>query len=174
MGTVELKTERLILRKYIDADAEPLYQHFGRNHKMYELSGWNPYATEEMAMETVQQFINSYNDAHFYGWAIEYDNELVGTVGAYDYDASSGSIEVGISIKEDCWGKGFATETLICVLNYLTNSEQINSVTAWCVSKNIGSINAMKKAGMKQVGAEKDSLEIDGKLYDKLVFCYTA
>lgn len=174
MGTVELKTERLILRKYREADATPLYQHFGRNPTMYEFSGWNPYATEEMAKETVQQFINSYNDARFYGWAIEYDNELVGTIGAYDYEHSLSSIEVGISIKEDCRGNGFATETLICVLNYLTNSEQINSVTAWCASKNIGSVKAMKKAGMKQVGAEKDSLEIDGKLYDKLVFCYTA
>lgn len=51
MGTIELTTKRLILRRYNETDALPLFLHFGRNAKMYEFSGWNPYATEEMAAE---------------------------------------------------------------------------------------------------------------------------
>ena len=172
MGTVELTTERLILRRYMEADATPLFLHFGCNAKMYEFSGWNPYATEEMAAETVAHFISSYSDNHFYGWAIEHDNELVGTIGAYDYDAASNSIEVGLSIKENCWGHGFATEALTRILDYLTNDEKISTVTAWCASENTASMKAMEKAGMKQTGIEKNALEVDGVQYDKLNYCY--
>ena len=172
MGTIELTTNRLILRRYKDTDVSPLFLHFGCNAKMYEFSGWNPYATEEMAAETVKQFINSYNDDHFYGWAIEHENELVGTIGAYDYDAASNSIEIGISIKESCWGYGFATEALICVLDYLTNNERINTVTAWCASENTASMKAMEKAGMRQINIDVVALEVDGVRYDKLNYCY--
>lgn len=113
------------------------------------------------------------SDSHFYGWAIEHDNELVGTIGAYDYDAASNSIEVGISIKEECWKHGFATEALTCVIGYLTCSEGIQTVTAWCAAENTASMKVMEKAGMKQTGTEKDALKVDGVRYDKLNYCYT-
>lgn len=173
MGTTELKTKRLRLRKYKEDDAKPLFQHFGCNEKMYAYSGWNPYETEEMAKATVQQFIDSYQDEHFYGWAIECDGELIGTAGAYDYQSSSKSIEIGISIKEDCWGKGYATEALTRVLGYLTREEGIKTITAWCASDNAASMQAMKNAGMKQTGMEDAALNINGKLYDKLLFSFS-
>ena len=173
MGTVTLKTRRLCLRKYKFTDAKELFLHFGSNPKMYEFSGWNPYATEEMAQNTVYHFMDSYEDCHFYGWIIEFNDELIGIVGAYDYINTSSSIEIGISIKENFWGKGFATEALACVLNYLTDEEKIQTVTAWCASENIGSVKAMEKAGMKQICTKKDSLSVDGKLYDKYIFCFS-
>ena len=173
MGTVALKTKRLYLRQYKMTDASNLFLYFGSNPNMYKFSGWNPYATEDMAQNTVRHFIDSYEDNHFYGWAIEFNNELIGTVGAYDYIPDSSSIEIGISIKENFWGNGFATETLECVLNYLKNDEKIKSVTAWCASENIGSVKAMENAGMKQAGIEKDALLAEGKTYDKLLFCFS-
>ena len=173
MGTVTLKTRRLCLRQYKTTDARELFLHFGSNADMYKFSGWNPYATEEMAQNTVRHFIDSYEDNHFYGWAIEFNHEFIGTVGAYDYTPASNSIEIGISIKEDFWGNGFATETLVCVLNYLINDEKIKTVTAWCASENIGSVKAMEKAGMKKAGIEKDALLVDGMTYDKLLFCFS-
>lgn len=44
---------------------------------------------------------------------------------------------------------------------------------AWCASENIGSIKAMEKAGMKKVGVEKDALLVEGKMYDKVLFCFS-
>lgn len=170
MGTTTLKTERLTLRRHIEQDAHVLFSHFGCNPKMCEFSGWNPYATEEMAADTVKHFIDSYEDARFYGWAIEYAGELIGTVGAYDYDPEADNIEIGISIKEDAWGNGFATETLKCVIDYLINNEGIGSVVAWSAAENAGSIRTMIKAGMKQTGVEKEAIEVCGKKYDKVSF----
>ena len=93
-GTNEFTTERLLLRRYCMDDAQILYDKFGCDAQMYEYSGWNPYATKEMSKETVQRFIDSYNNTDFYGWAIEYKGKLIGTIGAYDYDSEKKQIEM--------------------------------------------------------------------------------
>lgn len=149
-----------------------MYALFGTDEKMYEYSGWNPYSTPEMARETVQHYIDSYKDEYFFGWAIEADHRLIGSVGAYDYDKDNNSIELGISIARDCWGKGCATEAVKAVIDYLAHEKQIRTITAWCASENIGSRRAMEKNGMKFTGAEKDALKINGKTFDKLNFAY--
>ena len=169
-GTIELRTERLLLRRHHTGDAKILHEEFGCDPKMFEYSGWNPYETAEMAENTVREFIASYDDPRFYGWAIDLNGQLVGTIGAYDYDYEIGQIEVGMSIKRDCWGKGFAGEALTAVIHYLSEQEGIRNVTAWCASDNIGSMKVMKKAGMILTEKQTGALEISGERYDKLIF----
>lgn len=167
-GTIALATERLLLRRHREEDAAVLYEDFGRDPKMFEYSGWNPYATPEMAEETVRRFLNSYEDPHFYGWAVERDGRMIGTIGAYDFDPDEASIEVGCSIARTNWGNGYAGEALAAALDYLTQQEGVRTVKAWCAADNIGSKRIMEKAGMQLVSTEEGALEIDGKKYDKL------
>ena len=129
-GTISLKTSRLLLRRHVPEDAGTLYQNFGTDAAMFRYSGWNPYATPEQAGETVQRFIDSYADPRFYGWAIERERRMIGTIGAYDFDKEKNQIEVGFSIERTSWGKGYAAEALRAVLEYLTVQEGIARVTA--------------------------------------------
>ncbi len=172
-GTVELKTDRLLLRRHQSEDAEILFEIFGCDPQMSEYSGWNPYQTRAMAIETVESFIKSYDDTYFYGWGIVYKGKLIGTIGAYDYDANKNWIEIGMSIARTLWGQGFATEALTVVLRYLTEHENIQTVSAWCASDNVGSRKVMEKAGMKMVRTDKRALEMNGQTYHKLIFDYT-
>ncbi len=169
-GTAELWTDRLVLRRFRPEDAEELYKFFGRDPVMYEYSGWNPYATPEMAKETVRGFIEAYRDDHFYSWAIDREDSLVGTIGAYDY--RDGGIKVGYSIDRACWGRGYATEALRKVLEYLTENEGISCVRAWCAPENAGSERVLEKAGMKLVNTEKNGIAAGDRIYDKLTFEY--
>lgn len=169
-GTAELWTEQMILRRFRPEDAEPLYRRLGTDPAMYEYSGWNPYATPEMARETVLSFIDSYDDDHAYSWVMDADDVLVGTIGAYDYDGSQ--IEVGFSVVPAWQGRGLATEALRTVLRYLTDNEGIPRVTAWCAAENTGSRRVLEKSGMQLVSIEKGGLSVGEKTYDKLVFEY--
>ena len=148
-GTVELWTERMILRRYRPGDADDLYRYLGTEPSMYEYSGWNPYATLEMARETVQGFIDSYDDSHVYSWVMDIDDVIVGTIGAYDY--KDDRIEVGFSVVKGWQGRGLATAALKKVLEYLTENEGIPCVTAWCASENAGSQKVLEKAGMQYI-----------------------
>ena len=167
-GTVELWTEQLTLRRYRPEDAEPLYRRLGTDPAMYKYSGWNPYATSEMAQETVRRFIDSYNDEHSYSWVMDIDDVIVGTIGAYEY--KDDHIEVGFSIEPGWQGRGLATEALKKVLEYLTDNEGIPCVTAWCAADNVGSKRVLEKAGMKLAGTEKNGLTVGDKVYDKLIY----
>ncbi len=171
-GTAELWTEHLVLRRYRPEDTEVLYRSFGTNPEMARYSGWNPYATLEMAQETVRRFIESYADAHSYSWVMDVDDVIVGTIGAYDY--VNDQIEVGFSVDKGWQGRGFATEALRKVLAYLTDNEAIPCVTAWCAAENIGSRRVLEKAGMKLVRTEKNGLAVGEKTYDKLIFACLA
>ncbi|MBR2490480.1 MAG: GNAT family N-acetyltransferase [Ruminiclostridium sp.] len=164
-GTITLQTDRLTLRQHILRDAPVLHQCFGLDEAMYRYSGWNPYATEEMAMETMGRFLASYPDSRFYGWAIEHQGELVGTVGAYDYAPNHGTIEVGLSIFRPHWGRGFAAEALSRVLTYLTGPEGIRRVLAWCAPDNSPSRRVMERCGM---------VPTQGPIPDRLYYEYRA
>ena len=169
-GTAELWTERLILRRYEPEDAEPLYRRLGSDPSMYKYSGWNPYATLEMAQETVREFIRHYDDEHVYSWVIDVDDVVVGTIGAYDY--KDDRIEVGYSVVPAWQGRGIATEALKEVLEYLTENEGISCVTAWCADENTGSWRVLEKAGMQRVRTDKEGLVVGDKTYDKLIYEY--
>lgn len=171
-GTISLKTPRLLLRRHVPEDAGVLYRNFGTDAAMFRYSGWNPYATPEQAWETVQRFIDSYADPRFYGWAIEREGRMIGTIGVYDYDPKKNQIEVGFSIERASWGKGYAAEALRVVLEYLTVQEGIARVTAWCASDNIASKRTLEKAGMRLAGIDTGGLEVEGQRYDRLDYAY--
>ena len=121
-------------------------------------------------MRTVNRFIESYRDEHTYSWVIDVDDVIFGTIGAYDYEDDR--IEVGFSIIRACWGRGYATEALKAVLEYLTENEGISCVTAWCAAENVGSRRVLEKSGMKLVRAAHDDLVVGEKRYERLVFEY--
>ena len=169
-GTVELWTGRMTLRRYRPEDADDLYRYLGSDPAMYAYSGWNPYATLEMAQETVRKFIDSYDDEHVYSWIMDIDDVIVGTIGAYDYQDDQ--IEVGFSVVKGWQGRGLATEALKKVLEYLTRNEGIPCVTAWCAAENIGSRKVLEKAGMQFLRTKKNALSVGDKVYDKLMYEY--
>ena len=175
-GTMELETGRLRLRRYRMEDAALLHQYFGIDEKMYEYSGWNPYATPEMAEASVREFIESYANPSFYGWAIELkkgsDYVFAGTVGAYDCDPEGRTVEAGLSVRRDLWGQGIAGESLKAVIDYLTWEEKIPCIKAWCAAPNIGSKKAMEKAGMHLASTEPEALKVGGRVFDKLNYEY--
>lgn len=171
-GTILLQIPRLLLRRHVPEDAGVLYRNFGTDAAMVRYSGWNPYATPEQARGTVQRFIDNYVDPRFYGWAIEREGRMIGTIGAYDYDPEKNQIEVGFSIERASWGKGYAAEALRAVLEYLTTQEGIAHVTAWCASDNIASKRTLEKAGMRLSGIDAGGLEVGGERYDRLDYAY--
>jgi RimJ/RimL family protein N-acetyltransferase len=171
-GSAELWTEHLILRRYRPDDAGQLYECLGADPEMNKYSGWNPYASPEMAQETVRRFIDSYNDERSYSWVMDAngDDVVAGTIGAYDYD--NNQIEVGFSVVRAWQGRGFATEALKKVLEYLTENEGICRVTAWCASENTGSRKVLEKSGMQLVSIERGGLAVDDRKYDKMIYEY--
>jgi len=158
-GTIPLKTERLTLRRHIPEDAAVLHRDFGADEAMFHYTGWNPYATPAQAEKAVAEFISRYDDPRFYGWAIQREGRLIGTIGAYDYDPEKNQIEIGYSIARAHWGHGYAAEALRAALQYLTEEGGVARVTAWCAPENIASRRTLEKAGFQLKSQTLDRLD---------------
>lgn len=158
MGMENILTKHIQLRKYIPDDAVLLYEMLGKDPEITKYTGWNPYSSLEAAKKTVENFITQYENDHFYGWAIEVDGQLVGSIGAYDYKEKERSIEIGYSIGKEFWGKGYATEAVLLVCYYLEEYENILRIHAWTKEENIGSIRVLEKTGMEYESRKGDVL----------------
>lgn len=167
---VELKTSRLYLRKYKIEDAPLLHEKLGLDERMFKYSGWNPYISLESTIETIKMYTAS-NDGN-YAWIVEDNGVVVGTIGAYDFDNETSEIEVGMSIFPEFWNRGYSSEALKAVFEFLTQNAGIKRIKAWCASENIASRRSLEKAGMRVLNIEKDGLEVGDRHYDKVSLCY--
>lgn len=141
---------------------------------MWRYSGWNPFATEELATESLREALAAYEDPHFYAWIAEHDGAVVGTVSAYDYQSESKSAELGISVAHSFWHQGFAGEALLRMVAYLMDEERLASVSAWCAEDNVASRKALEHAGLTLRSTDPGGLEVDGHLYNRQNFLLTA
>lgn len=60
-------------------------------------------------------------------------------------------LELGWRFFKKSWGKGYATEAAVAIKNALAEQTDITHVSALALEDNHGSINVMKKIGMKFV-----------------------
>ena len=164
---VNLKTERLILRNEKLEDAETLYKFLGCDAEMPKYTGWNPYIMLDSAKKKIEQDIQNSEDKNFYSWVIQFKDEIIGTIGAYDYEPQTNSIEIGYSIFRNAWGKGYATEALSEVIRYLFEDKSISRVHAWSHMDNTASQKVLEKAGMKREGIKKN---LDGIAIEQVIY----
>ena len=167
----ELRTKRLILRGVVVEDAALLYRGLGCDPAMSTYTGWNPYSTLEAAQQKGENDLVEVEQGKLYSWIITAEGTPVGTIGAYDYDPDSRSIELGYSIFRTKWGKGYASEAATAVVSYLLGDAGLHRITAWCHAGNAASARVLEKAGMKLVRRVPGGMEqYDGTRADRLEY----
>lgn len=165
MGATDIKTNRLLLRQFRISDSIRIHELLGVDPDFTRFTGWNPYASPEMARATISEFIDKYDEDHFYSWGIEWNGELIGTIGAYDFCAEDNSIEIGYSIGKEFWGNGFASEACSAVSRYLIENEKISIIKAWVVTENVGSAKVLQNSGF--ILKESQMEEVNGTMMRK-------
>ena len=157
----------MIIRKCIINDALIIYKELGCNPEMLQYTGWNPYST----LESTEQFlVNAINSDEDYSWVIEDNGEVVGTIGAYDYLSEDGSIEIGYSIFQKYWGKGYATHAIDLVCSFFSSKEHIKCIKAWCAQENFASVKALERNGFKRTDDLAAALNVNGEKYTKVYY----
>ena len=83
-------------------------------------------------------------------FAIITNNQIVGNIGIVTKtNIYRKNIEIGFYISEKFWGKGIATKAIKATITYAFREFDINRICAEVFSDNIGSRQAMEKAGLK-------------------------
>ena len=81
----------------------------------------------------------------FIGWV------LVRPMNYFGDEPEHDNLELGWRFFKDSWGKGYATESAIAIMNALTDLGGIKKLCAIAVEENMASVKIMNKIGMKYI-----------------------
>ena len=153
-GTKRLETDRLILRRYTTADAEPMYANWASDPEVSKYLTWPPHSSVEVTKSLVTDWITRYENPDYYNWVIELKEigEVVGNISVVQVKERAEAVEIGYCMGQAWWGRGIMPEALTEVMRYLFDEVGINRVGACHDSNNPKSGRVMQKAGMKYEG----------------------
>lgn len=157
----------MLIRKCKLEDAEILHKELGYNQEMLRYTGWNPYSSLAATKDFLSNAIASKED---YSWVIEEDESIIGTIGAYDYCSQDGSIEIGYSIFQNCWGKGYASQAIKLVCDELSIEHSVKFIKAWCADENIASVKALERNGFVRKEIIESAINVCGEKYDQVIY----
>ncbi|MBE6038760.1 MAG: GNAT family N-acetyltransferase [Anaerofustis stercorihominis] len=150
--TQTLEGEKLILRRAVMSDSEPMFRNWGSDSKTTKYVLWD---THESVMDTrifLRFWVDSYSLADSFKWVITLKStgEQMGTISVGSMNKLTSTCEVGYSLGSKYWGNGYATEALSLVIKYLFDVVGCRKVTAMHMIENPASGRVMEKCGMKQ------------------------
>jgi len=170
-GTNDIRTKRLLLRRYRLTDSEQMFKNYANDERVTKYLPWKIYERAEDTIPFLQMCINSYENLSTYHWAIEYKGEMIGGISAMSVDDARKNCEVGYCIGYDYWNKGITTEALAAVIEYLFEEVGMHRIMAKHDVENPASGEVMKKCKMTYEGRFKEYyLRHDGTYSDALVY----
>ena len=149
---MELRTDRLILRRWREQDREP----FARMNADPEVMR---YMLRPLTREQSDAFLDR-SDAEFdergYGrWAVQIPGEapLIGFVGL-SLAAFQPSPEIGWRLDVPYWGRGYATEAARAAIADGFARVGLREILSWTIPANTRSIAVMERLGMTRDPAD--------------------
>ena len=154
IGTRQIETERLILRRFTLEDVDDAFCGWFSDPDVAMYMRWDAHSDISQTREFISRFVADYEKPDFYRWAIalKQDNRAIGSVGIHiesDYDSIA---DVSYTLSKAFWNQGIISEALIAVLQYAFVDVGVNRVEAFHAIDNPASGKVMLKAGMKYEG----------------------
>jgi ribosomal-protein-alanine N-acetyltransferase len=143
----ELRTERLILRRWRDSDREP----FAELNADDETMRFFPATQTREESDAFVDRINAQFDEHGWGlWAVEVAGgaPFVGFVGLSVPRFAPELVEAGWRLHRDHWGNGYATEAARESLRFGFDELQLEEIVSFTTVANLPSRKVMERIGM--------------------------
>lgn len=126
-----LETERLILRKWTDADAESMF-HYAKDPAVGPAAGWQPHQSVEESRNVIRNLLNG---AECYAICEKGSDEAIGSIelrlnGHTDMTDRDDECELGYWLGKPFWGRGYMPEAAKEILRH--GFEDLGMNVIWC------------------------------------------
>ena len=165
MGTEEVyeavrelrqETYSVYLRPWQDSDAETLFK-YASDPDVGPRAGWPPHKSVEESLQIIQTVFNK--DTNTWAIVLKVTDEVIGAMG---YGAScncklptrDGEPIVGYWVAKPYWNKGYCTEALQLMLDYIRSNTSLTSLLSGHFVDNPASGRVMEKCGFIPTGEE--------------------
>ncbi|MBN1567138.1 MAG: GNAT family N-acetyltransferase [Acidobacteria bacterium] len=170
--TVELKTERLLLRPFRKSDADDVLA-YNQDPEMGRYAvGIQPLP---YSRETVERLVAMFADPPegqgiLQMFAIELEGQVIGEIVLNQWEEYKRNQRADLSytLARPHWNKGLTTEAARTVMDWAFNTQDIYRLCAWCDPRNTSSWRVMEKLGMKREGLLRSHLFWNGEYRDQL------
>ena len=141
---IKIETERLVLKKLVDADKERLVSLIGDFRVSKTLSNV-PYP---YTLDDADEWLKIVDNEEF-NLNIFLNDDLIGGIGLTP--AEEDFYELGYWLGVEYWGQGYATESVMELLNYAKSNTPCEKFKANVFKENVASAKVLEKNGFKRV-----------------------
>jgi ribosomal-protein-alanine N-acetyltransferase len=152
----KLETDRLILRELNNNDVEGMFL-LDADKDVHKYLGAKPVKNKTESLAKIN-FINAQYLSNGIGrWAVinKENSNFMGWAGFKLITEITNShinyYDLGYRFQKKYWGKGFATEVAIALVNYGFNVLKLKEIFAIADKNNLASIKVLEKAGLKKL-----------------------
>lgn len=159
-GTKPIETERLILRPFTMADAEPMFRNWASDDEVTKHLTWPTHTSVEVTKAVLADWTSHYIKPGFYNWAIvlkELDEKPIGNISVVHVKEKTRCALMGYCMSRTHWGKGIMPEALRAVIDFLFGEVGFNRIEADHAVGNPKSGRVMAKAGMTYEGTSRQA-----------------
>ena len=172
VGTVQIETERLILRKFKFADDNNMLKYWISDPEIQPLYSEPVYSTKQEVNELLAKYISPYEKDDYYRWAIIFKetHECIGQIAYFLVDNKNHFAEIEYCIGRLFQRKGLATEATKAVIQFGFAKINLHKVQICHKSINLPSRGVIEKCGFVYEGTLRDYFYQDGGYTDRLYY----
>lgn len=153
MADIVIETDRLVLRRIEEGDAEQHYRQLNTPATMEHLGG--PLELHEIEAKHARSMASFAREGFGFMLMIEKaTGELVGHCGLRRLDnahaPNTGDFEIGWLVRDDRWRRGYASEAMRAVIDWAFSAHQAPYLVALTCQRNESSWRLMEKLGMRR------------------------
>ncbi len=174
---MQLTTERLVLREFVEADWEALlaYHNDPRYLRFYPQDG----ESEAGARLFVQRFVDQQKELPRTKFqlaaCLRESGRLIGNAGIRvrslgGHETGVRQADIGNEIDPNYWGLGYATEAAQAILNFGFQELQLHRIWAQVLAENSASQRVLEKLGMHLEGRLHEDEYFKGQRWDTLIY----
>lgn len=154
VGTRSIETERLLLRRFTEDDADEVYRNFAGDPEVTKHLRWKHHENLSEAEKAVAEWVKGYSDPAYYNWAIvlKETGKVIGSVGCAWMNERIHMIHTYYCIGKAWWGGGIVTEAYRAVIRYFFDEVGANRIEAYHAPENPASGKVMEKCGLRFEG----------------------
>ena len=158
-GTRTIETPRLILRRAVREDAQPMFRNWASDPEVTKYLTWPAHGSVAISQMVIDSWLEEYEKDSYYQWMIvpKELGEPIGSISVVRQNEQIEEAEIGYCIGTRWWHQGIVSEALTAVIRYLFEEVGMNRVAARHDPNNPNSGRVMRKCGMIYEGTARSA-----------------
>jgi aminoglycoside 6'-N-acetyltransferase len=174
-GFVPLRTARLTLRPFTEADAGA-FAAYRSDPGVARYQSWDAPYPLASAVAFIRELAAAEPDrpGEWFQIALDLDGELVGDCAFAPWAHEPRTAEIGFTLAPGHQRRGYAREAVTALLGYLLDTLGKHRVTATCDARNLASARVLEAVGMRREGHLVEASWAKGEWTDDFVYALLA